>query len=186
MLRIAIIVANKSEDIEVVVPADLWRRAGIFVRLISIEKKKNIILSNGSKLTCDDILSKENLSQYNAIYLPGGDGHFKFNDIDTPKLIAFLKKYEKTTSKTFMSLCASAEVYGKLGMLENVKATCYPGFESSFKKTYVNKDVVVSENFITGKAPGSAYAFALTAISKLLNKNAANKVAKEIFFSGKF
>ena len=75
MVRVAVIVANKSEDIETIVPVDIWRRAGIIVKLISIEKKKSLILSNGMKISCDDILAKENLSKYNAIYLPGGLGH---------------------------------------------------------------------------------------------------------------
>ena len=68
MLRIATLIANKSEDIETVAAVDIWRRAGISVRLISVEKKKNITLANGVKISCDEILAKENLSKYNAIF----------------------------------------------------------------------------------------------------------------------
>lgn len=185
MVRIAVIVANKSEDIETLVPVDIWRRAGIIVKLISIEKKKSLILSHGIKISCDDILSKENLSKYNAIYLPGGQGHLKFNDIDAPRLISFLNKYGDNPKIVYMGICASPEVYGGLGMLKSVKFTCYPGYEKNFKKTYVNKDVVVDKNFITARSAAFAVPFALAAVAKLVNKEAAQKVAKEICYIGK-
>ena len=44
---IAIIVANQCEEMEVIIPADIWRRAGISVQIISIEKKKSLIMQNG-------------------------------------------------------------------------------------------------------------------------------------------
>ncbi len=185
MLRVAVIVANKSEDIEVIVPVDLWRRAGLYVHLISVEKKKNIILSRGVRIVCDNVISRENLSQYNAIYLPGGAGYSKFNDVDSPKLISFLKKYGSNAKKTFMAMCSAVQVYGGLGLLNNNKATCYPGCESTFKKNYVNKEVVISKNFITGRSPGSVIQFSLAAISKLLNKNISSKIAKEIIYIAK-
>lgn len=185
MIRIAVIVANKSEDIETIVPVDIWRRAGLIVKLISIEKKKSLILSYGSKLSCDDVLSKENLSKYNAIYLPGGEGHLKFNDVDAPRLISFLNKYGSSPQIVFMAMCASPEVYGGLGMLKSVKFTCYPGYEKKFAKTYVNKGVVVDKNFITAKSAAYAVPFALAAVAKLINKDAAQKVAKEICYTDK-
>ena len=185
MVRIAVIIANKSEDIETLVPVDIWRRAGIIVKLISIEKKKSVILSYGTKISCDDILSKENLSKYNAVYLPGGEGHLKFNDIDAPRLISFLNKYGNNQQITYMGICASPEVYGGLGMFKSVKFTCYPGYEKNFKKTYVNKGVVVDKNFITAKSPAFAIPFALAAITKLVNKETAQKVAKEICYTEK-
>ena len=185
MVRIAVIVANKSEDIETVVPIDIWRRAGIIVKLLSIEKKKSLVLSYGSKISCDDLLVKENLSKYNAIYLPGGEGHLKFNDVDAPRLISFLNKYSSSSRIVFMAMCASPEVYGGLGMLKSVKFTCYPGYEKNFKKTYVNKDVVVDKNFITARSAAYAIPFALAAIAKLVNNETAQKVAKEICYTGK-
>ncbi|WEK83125.1 MAG: DJ-1/PfpI family protein [Mycoplasma sp.] len=185
MLRIAIIVANKSEDMEVIVPLDLWRRAGFFVKLISVEKKKNLILARGTKISCDEILMKENLTKYNAIFLPGGEGHMKFNDVDAPRLINFLKRHGNEKKINFLSICAATQVYGGLGMLDNVKATCYPGCQSSFKKTYVKKDVVVDKNFITANGPAAAVEFALTVIKQLEGDKLANEVASKILYKGK-
>ncbi len=186
MTKIAIFVANKSEDIEVVVPLDIWRRAGFIVKLISIEKKKNLVLSHGTKIACDEILANENISKYNAIYLPGGVGHLKFNDTDAQRLINFLKKEGKNKKITFMAMCAAVEVFGGLGLLTNTKATCYPSYQKTFESTYVDKDVVVDKNFITGKAPGATISFALSAVAHISNKKQlAKQIANDIFYSGK-
>lgn len=186
MVRIAILVANSSEDIEVIVPCDIWRRAGLYVKLISVEKKKNVLLQSGIKISCDDILANENLSKYNAIFLPGGEGHYEFNDVKAEKLIKFLIHNKNNNKIWFLSICAATEVYGKLGMLEGIKATCYPGFEETFKNTYVkNKPVVVCKNFITANAPGAAFEFAITVANKLLSSNKANEVAKAIKYQNK-
>ena len=185
MLRIATLIANKSEDIETVAAVDIWRRAGISVRLISVEKKKNITLANGVKISCDEILAKENLSKYNAIFLPGGEGFKRFNDVDSPKLISFLDKNRNNEKIYFFAICAAPSIYGEIGMLEDVKATCYPGFESSFKHNYVDQDVVVDKNFITAKAPGSTIKFALTVVAKLIGIKKAEEIASKIFYDGK-
>ena len=76
-IKIAIMVAQESEDMEVIVPYDLWKRAGISVEKISVEKKNTITLQSGTKIYCEEILEKTNLDRFTAIYLPGGRGHEK-------------------------------------------------------------------------------------------------------------
>ncbi|MDE6473349.1 MAG: DJ-1/PfpI family protein, partial [Ureaplasma sp.] len=74
MKKIAIILANGMKDYEVIIPLYIWKKCGYSVSLVSIEKKNSILLETGFKLTCSDILEKINLSQYGAIYIPGGEG----------------------------------------------------------------------------------------------------------------
>ena len=185
MVRIAVLVANKSEDIEVLAPIDIWRRSGFYVKMISVEKKTNIFLAHGNKISCDDLLTNENLSKYNAIYLPGGPGFEKFNDVYAPRLINYLIKFGNSPKTWFMSICASTMIYGKLGMLDKVKATCYPGFEGSVKNYFKDKNVVVDKNFITANGPASAIEFALTAVAHLGSKAKAEEIAKAILYKGK-
>jgi putative intracellular protease/amidase len=77
------------------------------VKLISIEKKKNVILAHGTKISCDEILNKENLSKYNAIFLPGGQGYLRFDKEFAPRLVAFGQKEYKNPKITFMAICAA-------------------------------------------------------------------------------
>jgi putative intracellular protease/amidase len=152
--------------------------------LISIEKKKNVILSNGVKVSCDDIIAKENLNKYNAIYLPGGPGHKFFNEQYAPKLAAHIKKNYKNKDLTFMAMCAASTVFADYGILDmSVKLTCYPGLEKGkLEKNYVKKDVVFSKNFITGAGPGVAKEFALEVAAHFTSPQKAKDVAKEMLY----
>ncbi len=183
-IRIAVMVANSSEDIEVAVPTDLWRRSGIIVELISIEKKNSIVLQSGLKISCNGTIDKVNLSQFNAIYMPGGEGHLKYLDIKAnPKLKSSLEKDfidQKTgkpkPNKYILSMCASPKVLIEWDLIKERKYTCYPGFEKDLKKYYTNKSVVNDRNLITGRAPGSAYDFALAVIEEFLGEKAKKEV----------
>jgi putative intracellular protease/amidase len=61
-------------------------------------------------VSCDEILSKENLIKYNAIFLPGGKGCESFNEDCAPKLVTFCKKYAKSKTK-FMAICAAPKCF---------------------------------------------------------------------------
>ena len=178
---IAIIAANQCEEMEVVIPADIWRRAGLAVQIISIEKKKSLIMQNGVHLSCDDILAKENLSKYSAIYLPGGKGCFTFLDPNVcAKLIAHLKKALKSKI-LIMANCAAPTILSQLGLIDNVKVTCYPGYEKDIKK-HCKDDVVIDKNFITSKAAGTTIDFTLAVIKKLISPAKAKEIAKQICY----
>jgi putative intracellular protease/amidase len=156
----------------------------LIVKLISVEKKKNVILSNGVKVSCDEILAKENLAKYNVIYLPGGKGHERFNELIAPKLVTFVKKNAKNPAITFMSLCAATECFYTYGILPpDVKVTTYPGTQvGKFDKNYVKQDVVFSKNFITGSGPGIAHEFAFKIVEKFASANVAKEVRKGMLY----
>jgi len=178
---IAIVVANQCEEMEVIIPADIWRRAGMAVQLISIEKKKSLIMQNGVHLSCDDILAKENLAKYSAIYLPGGKGCTGFLDpVAAMKLISHLKKCANS-KYVIMANCAAPTVLNKLGLIDKVTVTCYPGYEVGLKK-HSKADVVIEKNFITSKAAGTTIDFALAVIKKLISPAKAKEVAKQICY----
>ncbi len=182
-VRIAIMIAHESEDTEVIVPYDIWKRAGLIVELISIEKKNTIVLQSGTKVYANDTLERTNLDQFNAIYLPGGKGHVRFKDgVKCEKLIKSLQKFSHEKNKWLLAMCASPSVLSDLNLVTNQKMTCYPGFEASLGNSYEDKDVVVSHNFITGRSLAYAIDFSLTVIKELLGKEETELVKKEIIY----
>lgn len=183
-VRIAIMVANESEDVEVLAPYDLWRRAGLIVELVSVEKKNTIILQSGAKIYCNETVDKTNLDQFNAIYLPGGKGHTKFIDEKyCEKLIKTLKKFANESNKWLLAMCAAPSIFGILNIIGKAKATCYPGFEKALGANYVDQGCVSSGNFITAKSLAYSIEFSLLVIEKLLDKKVANTVAKQILYT---
>ncbi|MGL4647608.1 MAG: DJ-1/PfpI family protein [Mycoplasmoidaceae bacterium] len=183
-VRIGVMVANSSEDIEVIVPTDLWRRSGIIVELISIEKKNSIVLQNGVKISCNHVIDKVNLSQFNALYLPGGAGHLKYLDPKaSPKLKnTLLKDFYNKKNKYILAMCASPSVLIEWDLIGERKFTAYPGFGDKLKKYYSSKNVVIDNNLITGKAPGSAYEFALKTIEEFLGLEKRKEIEAQIIY----
>lgn len=180
-VSIAIIACNNSEEIEIIVPADLWRRANIVVSILSVEKKKNLILQNGIKMVCDDVLEKENLSKYTAIYLPGGKGCNAYLDEKCQKLVKYLQKNFSKKSFYLLSACATPAIITKMGIIDSLKSTVYPGHEKEVKH-FVNDDIVFDKNYVSTKAPGTIYDFALQIIKKFVSKPVANEIAKQICY----
>lgn len=191
MKKIVIIVAPESEDMEVTIPHDIWTRSeNITSTLISFDKGKSVYLSSGMKINCENTFDKVNIkSFYDAIYIPGGAGHTRFFLTDhtakslepnIKKLHDTLHAFKENDSKYLMALCASPSLFGTLGLLDGVKATCYPGYETTFKDTYVDQRVVYDQNILTGNGPSSALQFALEAVKVLASEEEANKIAKDI------
>lgn len=184
-VSIAVIVCNGSEESEVIVPTDLWRRAGLSVTVLSVENKKNLVLQNGVKISCDDLLCKENLSKYRAIYLPGGKGCSDYLEKKCEKLVKYLVKNATNPKTWLLAACAAPSIIAKIpGVIDRTKTTCYPGYEKALK-CYVNKDVVCDKNFISTKACGTIFDFALTVIAKFISPAKAKLIAKEICYKVK-
>ncbi|MGL5591379.1 MAG: DJ-1/PfpI family protein [Mycoplasmoidaceae bacterium] len=183
-VKIAIMLATASEDIEVIVPADLWRRSGMIVELVSIEKKNTIVLQSGTKISCNSTIDKTNLSQYTAIYMPGGEGHLKYLDPKAnPKLKKNLEKdFLNHKDKYIISMCATPSVLIEWDLIKTRKFTCYPGYGDKLKKNYVDKPVHVDGTLITGRSPGSVFEFSLKVIETLINEEARKKLEKEIIY----
>ncbi len=187
MIRIAVIACNETEDLELIGPVDLWRRAGFRVDTISLEKKNTILLNSGVKVSCDNIIEKTNLEQYNAIYLPGGSGHTKYfienwpprNNDGVVKLQKALNKFH-TMNKYIIAMCAAPSILGALGFLKEIKATCYPGYQETFKSTYVDEPVVVDKHIITGRSPAAIFDLSYKVIEILESNATVDKIKHEI------
>lgn len=189
MLRIAVIACNETEDIELIVPTDIWRRAGARVDLISLEKKNSIVLQTGTKISCTNTIDRTNLSQYNAIYLPGGEGHKKYrldawppkNNDSVTRLQTALKNFSNDPKKVILAMSAAPRILGELELLKNNKFTCYPGYEEGLTNgKFVSKNIVIDDKLITGRAPGSSFEFAYTVLGFFDQKSESEIVRKQI------
>ena len=81
------------------------------------------------------------------------------------------------------AICAAPSVFGKYGFLEGRKATSYPGFEEQLLgATVVKDDVAVDDFVITSRGMGTAIAFSLVLIEKLIDKDVAQKLGEAIIY----
>ena len=167
MKKIAVIIANGTEEIECLTPVDVLRRANATVDLISVSGEMPVG-SHGIVIKADKIVEDADFSVYDAIVVPGGMPGAT-NIASTEKITKALKEY-KAQGKLIASICASPAVVLKAHkIIDGEKATCYPApdFVNVLKENYTGSDVEIDGNVITANGPKSAMKFSIAICEKL-------------------
>ena len=175
-MRILLFLAEGFEEIEAVAPIDVFRRAGIDVTTVSVSDKLTVTGAHGIGVNADVIFEKADLSGDFLIYLPGGMPGTTNLDNHT----GLKKLIEKQAAKgaTIAAICAAPSILGKMGLLKEKEAICYPGFESFLTDAKISSSTIVkSGNILTAKGPGVAIPFALKIVEELKGKDTTQQVA---------
>ena len=149
--------ADGFEEVEALAPLDILRRANADILTVGVTGEyvkgaHNITVK--ADMTLDDV----ECEKIDAVILPGGLGGT--NNMDNCAEVKKLVQYAADNRKLVCAICAAPSILGKMGLLEGKEATCYPGFEDTFKGgKYLKQSVVKCENFITSDGMGSAYKF---------------------------
>ncbi len=190
MIKIAVIACHETDDIELIVPVTIWRKAGMRVDIISLDKKNSVILQSGTKFGCNGIIEKTNFSQYNAIYLPGGVGAKRYFSSDwTPKNIDVvlrlhkaLDQFVKTDKKYIIAIDQAPKILLELGLLpSSAKIACNPELKSVLKSNYCPDNVVISKSFITAKDVTAAFDLTFSVINELVDKKTASTIKNSYY-----
>ncbi|PKM50923.1 MAG: DJ-1 family protein [Firmicutes bacterium HGW-Firmicutes-7] len=160
MMNVAVFLAEGFEEIEAISIIDVLRRGEANVDTISISN--SVCVEGGHRITvkADKLFSGTQFEDYDMLILPGGmPGTTNLGKHE--QLCKLLVEFNEK-GKKIGAICAAPIVLGKLGILDNKEATCYPGYEDQLKGcVVVNSDIVTSSNIITGKGAGVAILFTL-------------------------
>ncbi|MDR1033474.1 MAG: DJ-1/PfpI family protein [Bifidobacteriaceae bacterium] len=180
MAKVAIFVCNGSEDIETVAPADILRRAGAEVDIVTIEEDPIVNLGRGSKLLPNLALRDARLDDYDAFVIPGGD-IWEFETETAALLRDFFIKNFDNQKLLFAAICAAPHILYHWGLLENKKVTSFPGIEKeAFEAEHTGNRVEIDGNLITANGPGASFLFAHAIVSKLFGKAKADEVLENM------
>ena len=180
MSKVNMFFAEGFEEVEALTAVDLLRRAGVETCMVSITGSLVVEGAHGIKVEMNELF--EDINEADCIVLPGGMPGTKY--LKEHKGLAELILKAKEEGKLLAAICAAPTVFGELGILEGVKATCYPGLEDKLLKAVVCKDTVVSDGqFVTSRGVGTAIDFALTLIERLCNKNIADNISASIVYT---
>lgn len=164
------------EEIEAVTTIDILRRADLNLITVSVEDTLEVKGAHNLVIKADTLLKDNDYTDAQILILPGGTlrlGEFNF-------LNQLLLK-QNSENKWIAAICAAPSILGKLGILKDKDATCYPSFEVNLDgANFVNKRTVVSQNVITGKGPGCTKEFALKIVEVLLGQEKTNEVAEAL------
>lgn len=115
------------------------------------------------------------------LVLPGGMPGTLY--LEQHEGLRVLIQKQLAAGKKIAAICAAPTVLGKMGLLKEKAATCYPGMENELCCAEAKTDkVVVDGNITTSRGLGTALEFALELIGQLEGVERAEKVAKSVVF----
>lgn len=178
MKTACIILADGFEEVEAVTPADLLRRAGVQVVLAGL-KTLHPKGARGISVICDGLL--ETLTgPFDLLVLPGGLPGAR-HLAQSPEVDSWIRATLETGGVVGAICAAPALVLGSRGFLKGKAFTGYPGTETQVTEArFQEAPVVIDGNLITSRGVGTAGAFSLALIERLMGRDKAEEVGRAV------
>lgn len=172
--------ADGFEEIEALTVVDILRRADIDVKTVSITNNINVTGAHKICVNADTTIYDIDDS-YDMLVLPGGMPGT--TNLDNCELLKNMILSAYKNNKFISAICAAPMIFGKLNLLENKKAVCYPSFEKYLLNAIVTDDkVCVSDNVITSKAAGTASDMAFELVKLLKGDKCSEKIRLSMYY----
>lgn len=181
MPRVAVILADGFEEVEAVAIIDVLRRAGIDTVVAGLHDG-HITSARTVRIIPDAVIDTVNADDFDMLVLPGGQpGSDNLNaDARVIELIRSFSKKGKLTG----AICAAPIVLGNAGVLVGKRATAYPAYKDKLGgATYEETAVVEDGNVLTSRGAGTALAFGLAIVARLVNAEQARKIKEAMLIS---
>ncbi len=176
--------ANGTEELEALGTADIIRRAGLDLQIVSITGEHVVTGAHGIRVVCDALLEDIDFFDAELLVLPGGmPGATNFADCHA--LVERVRDHAYI-GRPVAAICAAPLVLGRIGLLDGKRATCYPGIEAELKgATCTGALVEVDGQFITGKGPAAVFEFGYAIVEKMKDKATADTLRQGMLYNEK-
>ncbi len=176
-----VLLADGFEEIEALGTVDILRRCELLVQTVSITDSLSVSGAHGIQVVADICKEDINEDEADAIILPGGLPGA--DNLENSVFVTDMLKRAAKKETLLCAICAAPKVFGVLGLLSGVKATCYPGYEAKLVGAIAkHSDVVCDKNFITSKGAGTTHKFASAIASALGKRILARRVIKAMHY----
>ncbi|AFO51716.1 glutamine amidotransferase-domain-containing protein [Candidatus Mycoplasma haematolamae str. Purdue] len=195
--RIGILVTNNMEDMEFIIPFDIWKRAKYIVDTISCETKNAASMNYSNiKIAADLNLSLTNLDQYDMLFFPGGPGFRSYlnppataREIGEAKLHSTIKKFYKNENKWLVAICAAPIALTTVlekELEEDFRFTCYndPKLIGDLSPKWLDQPIHFNEKrkVVTAQAASCATQLAFTIVELFSGMEEAQRIAKSVLY----
>ena len=179
MTKIVVHLAYGFEEMEALIPVDVWRRAGFEVLTVSVSNELKVTGAHQISVMADYLFEDVTYADVDMLFLPGGipgatnlDAHEGLRK----QILSFTKN-----GKILGAICAAPLVLGHNNLLKGKKATCFPGYEKElYGAVYTGVSIQTDGNIITGKGAGVAFEYALQIVSRFTNEAFAKELAQKM------
>lgn len=174
--NVCVLVADGSEEMEVVIAVDVLRRAGVGVFLAGVGDGRLVTASRGVRLAPDGVWDAAEANRFDALVIPGGIGGTQVMCAEASVHQA-VREFLRA-GKIVAAICAGPTVLQQAGVLGGRRYTSHPGSRADLPAgTWMDQPVVRDGNLVTSQAPGTAFAFALALVEILVSAAAARQAA---------
>ena len=161
--RVAILVTDGFEQVELAAPADALRKAGAQITVVS-PKDDTIQGMNhdekGDTFRPDARLSTTKPDGFDALLLPGGVANPDYLRVN-PEAVAFVRHFV-TAAKPIAAICHGPWTLIEAGGVKGHTMTSWPSLRSDLSNAgadWVDQEVVVDGRLITSRKPDDIPAF---------------------------
>lgn len=182
MSKIYLFLADGFETVEALAPADVMRRANLDVTTVSIMGRKNVLSAHGVGVVADCLFEEVDFSDADALVLPGGSQ-------GTENLSAFAPVREligkaNADGKLIAAICAAPMVFGRMGLLDGRRATCYPGCDAELGAAkYTAAAVEQDDNIITACGPAASFEFGFAIVEYFCGADTVAIIREQMRFN---
>jgi DJ-1 family protein len=178
--QVVIPLAAGCEEMEVVICADILRRAGAEVSLAGIDGDAAVTASRGVVLLPDCSWEARRQAPMDLLLLPGGAGGVE-RLRQCSSLLTLLRERMRNAAPV-AAICAAPSLLAGQGLLAGKRVTGYPGTldAASAEYRYCSDPVVVDGSLTTSRGPGTAIDFALQLVAQLFTVERRAEVEKAL------
>jgi protease I len=161
--RVAILVTDGFEQVEMTEPRKALDEAGAQTDLIAPEKSEVQGMNHdekGSKFPVNILLSEASASEYDALLLPGGVANpDKLRTI--PQAVQFVKEFAKN-GKPIAAICHGPWMLVEADLVKGRKLTSWPSLQTDIRNAggrWEDSEVVADGALVTSRKPADLPAF---------------------------
>ncbi len=173
--RVLCLTADGFEEIEMVTPVDLLRRAGVDVFVASIGDIQ-VTGRSGITLVADGLLADAG-ADYDLLLLPGGPAVAALRQDGRAAVLA---QQFAAAGKWLAAICAAPLILHDAGLLAGRNFTAHDSTAEVLPSADLSQAVIRDGQLITSRGAGTALAFGLELVTVLCGEPKSQQIAASI------
>lgn len=162
--KVAILASSGVEEVELVEPRDVLRKAGAQTEVLSIESGEiqamNQDVEKASRIPVDRPVSEASVDDYDALLLPGGTTNPDHLRQD-PDAVGFVREFF-ATGKPVGVICHGPWTMVEADVVRGRTLTSWPSVRTDIRNaggTVVDQEVVIDKGLVSSRSPQDLPAF---------------------------
>jgi 4-methyl-5(b-hydroxyethyl)-thiazole monophosphate biosynthesis len=175
--RVLCLMADGVEELELVAPVDVLRRAGAEVVLAAVGDGIHVTGRHGIVLHADAVLSDVAPETFDLLLIPGGAAVAKLR---AGGRAAELAAAFTGANKPVAAICAGPLVLEDAGLLEGKRFTAHFSVANELPEAQSGERVLEDGLIITSRGAGTALEFGLALVDRLFGEAKEEEIARAI------